>query len=118
MPASLVRLKVTLDHVEPMVMRRVVVPARIKLSPLHGFMRCCRRRWGRTDSQLYELRIRDVGFALPDQDWGDGPSDARKTQDRKISVLAAIEDTGANSATAGCAHSLAPETEIDYSPIW
>nr|WP_244562491.1 plasmid pRiA4b ORF-3 family protein [Ensifer aridi] len=28
MPASLVRLKVTLDHVEPTVMRRVVVPFR------------------------------------------------------------------------------------------
>jgi hypothetical protein len=35
MAASLVRLKVTLDHVEPVVMRRVVVPWRIRLSRLH-----------------------------------------------------------------------------------
>jgi hypothetical protein len=43
----------------------------------------------RSNSQLYEFRIREVGFGLPDQDWGDGALDARK-----ISLLVAIQDTG------------------------
>lgn len=89
MPASLVRLKVTLDHVEPTVMRRVVVPLRIKLHRLHEVLQAA---MGWTNSHLYEFRIRDVGFGLADQDWGDGPLDARK-----ISLLAAIEDIGAKS---------------------
>lgn len=89
MPASLVRLKVTLDHVEPTVMRRVVVPFRIKLHRLHEVLQAA---MGWTNSHLYEFRIRDVGFGLADQDWGDGPLDARK-----ISLLAAIEDIGAKS---------------------
>ncbi|TWA25920.1 pRiA4b ORF-3-like protein [Sinorhizobium medicae] len=66
MPASLVRLKVTLDHVEPTVMRRVVVPFRIKLHRLHEVLQAT---MGWTNSHLYEFRISDVGFGLADQDW-------------------------------------------------
>ena len=89
MAASLVRLKVTLDHVEPMVMRRVVVPWRIRLSRLHEVLQAA---MGWTNTHLYEFQIRDVGFGLPDQEWGDGPIDARK-----VSLLSAIQDTGAKS---------------------
>ena len=89
MAASLVRLKVTLDHVEPVVMRRVVVPWRIRLSRLHEVLQAA---MGWTNTHLYEFQIRDVGFGLPDQEWGDGPIDARK-----VSLLSAIQDTGAKS---------------------
>lgn len=89
MAASLVRLKVTLDHVEPTVMRRVVVPWRIRLSRLHEVLQAA---MGWTNTHLYEFQIRDVGFGLPDQEWGDGPIDARK-----VSLLSAIQDTGAKS---------------------
>ena len=47
---------------------------------------------GWTNTHLYEFQIRDVGFGLPDQEWGDGPIDARK-----VSLLSAIQDTGAKS---------------------
>lgn len=47
---------------------------------------------GWTNTHLYEFQIRDVGFGLPDQEWGDGPLDARK-----VSLLSAIQDTGAKS---------------------
>lgn len=89
MAASLVRLKVTLDHVEPTVMRRIVVPWRIRLSRLHEVLQAA---MGWTNTHLYEFQIRDVGFGLPDQEWGDGPIDARK-----VSLLSAIQDTGAKS---------------------
>ena len=38
---------------------------------------------GWTNSYLYEFRMRDVGFGLPDEEWGDGPI--------------AVQDTGAKS---------------------
>ena len=73
--ASLLRLKITLDHVEPMVMRRVVVPWRIRLSRLHEVLQAA---MGWTNTHLYEFQIRDVGFGLPDQEWGDGPRYGRR----------------------------------------
>ncbi|MDE4589081.1 plasmid pRiA4b ORF-3 family protein [Sinorhizobium meliloti] len=81
--------QITLDHVEPTVMRRVAVPFRIKLHRLHEVLQAA---MGWSNSHLYEFRIRDVGFGLADQDWGDGPLDARK-----ISLLVAIDDIGAKS---------------------
>lgn len=89
MVASVVRLKVTLDHVEPIVMRRVVVPFTIRLSRLHEVLQAA---MGWTNSHLYEFRMRDVGFGLPDEEWGDGPIDARR-----VSLLSAVQDTGAKS---------------------
>lgn len=47
---------------------------------------------GWTNSHLYQFRIRDVGFGLADKECRDGPIDARK-----VSLLAAIQDTGAKS---------------------
>ena len=44
---------------------------------------------GWTNSHLYEIRARDVGWGLPDPDFGDGPLDARKA--RLVDVL---EDVG------------------------
>jgi hypothetical protein len=44
---------------------------------------------GWTNSHLYEIRAREVGWGIPDPDWRDGPLDARKA--RLIDVL---EDTG------------------------
>jgi hypothetical protein len=80
---------VTLDQVDPTVMRRIVVPFRIKLNRLHEVLQAA---MGWTDSHHYEFRIHDIGFGIPDREWGDGPLDARKS-----SLLAAIEDTGAKS---------------------
>ena len=89
MAASVVRLKVTLDHVEPTVMRRVVVPFTIRLSRLHEVLQAA---MGWTNSHLYEFRMRGVGFGLPDEGWADGPIDARK-----VSLLSAVQDTGVKS---------------------
>jgi len=49
---------------------------------------------GWTNSHLYEIRARDVGWGLPDADFSDGPVDAKKA--RLIDVL---EDAGTKTVT-------------------
>lgn len=88
---AIARLKITLDDVKPVVLRRVEVPLAIRLDRLHHVLQIA---VGWTDSHLYEFRIRGIGFGVPDPDWsmGNDPIDTRKT-----TLLAAIEDTGAKS---------------------
>jgi hypothetical protein len=69
-----------------LVRRRIDVPLTIRLDRLHLVFQAA---MGWTDRHLYEIRARDVGWGLPDPDWGEGPLDARKT--RLIDVL---EDVG------------------------
>jgi hypothetical protein len=83
---SIARLKITLDDVKPAVVRRVEVPLTIRLDRLHLVLQAA---MGWTNSHLYEIRARDVGWGMPDPDWGDGPLDARKTR-----LLDVLEDTG------------------------
>jgi len=88
---AVARLKITLDDVKPVVLRRIEVPLALRLDRLHHVLQIV---IGWTDSHLYEFRVRGIGFGIPDPDWDfrDGPIDARKT-----TLLAAIEDTGAKS---------------------
>jgi len=87
--SSIARLKITLDDVEPTVMRRIEVPLEIRLDRLHLTLQAA---LGWTNSHLYELHARDVGWGVPDPHWPDGPLDASKA--RLIDVL---EDTGAKT---------------------
>jgi hypothetical protein len=86
---SIARLKVVLDNVKPAVMRRLEVPLNIKLDRLHTVLQSA---MGWTDSHLWEFYFRDARFGIPDPDWPDGPSDARKA-----TLLDVIEDTGTKS---------------------
>lgn len=85
--ASIARLTVTLDDVKPTVLRRLDVPLAIRLDRLHLVLQAA---LGWTNSHLYEIKAGNVGWGMPDPDFGGGPLDARKT--RLIDVL---EDTGA-----------------------
>ena len=87
--ASIAHLKIKLDDVEPAVLRRVEVPLTIRLDRLHLVLQAA---MGWTNSHLYEIRARDIGWGVPDPDFGDGPLDARKA--RLVDVL---EDVGARS---------------------
>ena len=69
---AIVRLKVTLDDVEPEVLRRLEVPFSIKLDRLHLTLQAA---LGWTNSHLYEIRAGDTGWGLPDPNWPDGPLD-------------------------------------------
>jgi Plasmid pRiA4b ORF-3-like protein len=87
--AGIAHLLIKLDDVEPAVVRRVEVPLTIRLDRLHVVLQAA---MGWTNSHLYEIRARDVGWGRPDPDFGDGPLDASKA--RLIDVL---EDVGAKS---------------------
>jgi Plasmid pRiA4b ORF-3-like protein len=83
---TVAHLKITLDDVEPAVLRRIEVPLDIRLDRLHLAIQVA---MGWSNSHLYEIRAGDVGWGEPDPDWVDGPLDARKA--RLIDVL---EDVG------------------------
>lgn len=89
--SPIARLKVVLDDVEPLVMRRLEVPLSLRLDRLHQVLQVA---MGWTDSHLYEFRIRGIGFGVADPEWGDGdgPLDARKA-----TLVNVIGDTGAKS---------------------
>jgi hypothetical protein len=89
--ASIAHLKVKLDEVEPAVVRQLEVPLTIRLDRLHLVLQAA---MGWTNSHLYEIRIGDVGWGIPDPDFGDGPLDARKTR-----LIDALEDVGKRSFT-------------------
>jgi hypothetical protein len=85
---TIARLKITLDDVEPTVLRRVDVPFDIRLDRLHLTIQAA---MGWTNSHLYELRAGDVGWSTPypDADWPGDFLDARKARLNDI-----LEDIG------------------------
>ena len=87
--ASIAHLRIKLDDVEPAVVRHVEVPLTIRLDRLHLVLQAA---MGWTNSHLYEIRLRDIGWGRPDPYFVDGPLDASKA--RLIDVL---EDVGARS---------------------
>jgi hypothetical protein len=111
---SIVRLKITLDNVKPQVLRRIEVPLTIRLDRLHLALQAA---LGWTNSHLYEIRTRDVGWGIPDPDWHDGPLDARKAR-----LLDVLEDTGAKTLKYlydfgdGWDHSIKIERILDAMP--
>ena len=84
--AAIARLKITLDDMEPAVIRRVETSFDIRLDRLHLLIQAA---MGWTNSHLYEIRVGDVGWGIPDPGWPDGPLDARKAR-----LAAVIEDVG------------------------
>jgi hypothetical protein len=72
---KIARLKITLDDVEPRVMRRVDVPFDIRLDRLHLVIQVA---MGWTNSHLYEFRLGETGWSIPNRDFPDDAQDARK----------------------------------------
>jgi hypothetical protein len=111
---SIARLKITLDDVEPQVLRRVDAPLAIRLDHLHLALQAA---IGWTNSHLYEIRAGDAGWGEPDPDRGDSPLDARKA--RLIDVL---EDVGAKTLRYlydfgdGWEHTIKIERVFDAEP--
>ena len=86
---AIVRLKVTLEDVEPEVMRRLDVPLKIHLDDSTS---SCRRRWaGRAAISTSSRRV-TPGWGVPDADFGGGPMPAAKTTLDDV-----IKDTGART---------------------
>ena len=118
---AIVRLKVTLDDVKPAVMRRLEVPLNLRLDRLHLVLQAA---IGWTNSHLWEIRVRDIGWGPPQSGWGLGGDLPRKAS--KASLLEVIEDTGSKtsnisttSAMAGNIRSRSSASAIQHrvSPI-
>ncbi|SEU08964.1 plasmid pRiA4b ORF-3 family protein [Paracoccus homiensis] len=63
-------------------MRHIEVPLKIRLDRLHEVMQTA---MGWTDTHLYELRVGDAGWGMPDPDgFYDGPMDAKKMTLEKL----------------------------------
>src|SRR5579883_619261 len=79
MSATLAHLKITLDKVKPVDLRRVDVPFDIRLDRLHLTIQAA---MGWTNSHLYEIRASGVGWSTPypDADWAGDFIDARKAR--------------------------------------
>ena len=83
---AVARLKITLDDVKPRVLRRIDVPLTLRLDRLHMVLQAA---LGWTDAHLWEIRAGDIGWGPQDEeDFGDGPLDARKA--RLIDVIGDI----------------------------
>jgi hypothetical protein len=115
MSANIVaRLKITLDDVKPLVLRRIEVPLNIRLDRLHLTIQAA---VGWTNTHLYEIRARDVGWGIPDPDWGGEPLDASKArlgdiiQDVGTKTLRYLYDFG-----DGWEHTIKIERLIDAIP--
>jgi Plasmid pRiA4b ORF-3-like protein len=76
---TIARLKITLDNVKPVVLRRVEVPLDIRLDRLHMTVQAA---MGWTNSHLYELSAGGVSWSTPDHDadWAGDFLDARKAR--------------------------------------
>jgi hypothetical protein len=89
--AKIARLKITLNHVKPMVLRRIEVPLDIHLDRLHLTLQAA---MGWTDSHLHELRIGDDSWSTPHPEVDDdgGFLDARKAK-----LVEVLEKTGSKT---------------------
>lgn len=76
------RLRIILNDVDPLPMRLIEVPLTIRLDRLHEVIQAA---MGWTDTHLYEFRVGDAGWGIPDLDgFGDGPGHARKMTLEKL----------------------------------
>src|SRR5215472_11985795 len=89
--ATIARLKITLDDVKPVVLRRVEVPFDIRLDRLHLTIQAA---MGWTNSHLYEIRASGVGWSTPYPD-ADGPGDFLDARKAKLDDV--LEDVGAET---------------------
>ena len=114
--ATIARLKITLDDVKPVVLRRVEVPFDIRLDRLHLTLQAA---MGWTNSHLYEIRAGGVGWSTPypDADWEGDFMDARKgrlddiLQDIGTKTLKYLYDFG-----DGWEHTIKIERLVDPKP--
>ena len=114
--ATIARLKITLDVVKPVVLRRVEVPFDIRLDRLHLTIQAA---MGWTNSHLYEIRAGGVGWSTPDPDadWGGDFMDARKARLGDI-----LEDIGTRTLKYlydfgdGWEHTIKIERLVDPKP--
>ena len=98
---SIVRLKINLDDVKPVVMRRITVRFGIRLDLLHTIVQTS---MGWSNSHLWEFRAGGTGWGPsgPDAGFGDGPPARQRCCACSITSAARRSNTSMILATAGC----------------
>lgn len=88
--ATIVQLRVQLDHVEPLIWRRLRVPESMTLARMHRVLQTV---MGWNDSHLHEFRIAGTCYGVPDPD-GDhyAPLVAETTARLQACLKPAIQD--------------------------
>ena len=84
--SDIARLKITLDYVEPQVMRRIDVPLGIKLDRLHLVIQAA---MGWTNSHLWGFEAGGANWAPDMMEFGDAPLPASKSTLKTV-----MEDIG------------------------
>ncbi|EZP64492.1 putative 217 kDa protein Y4HQ [Sphingomonas paucimobilis] len=96
--SAIARLKITLNDVEPLVMRRIELPLTLKLDRLHTIIQTA---MGWSNTHLWEFRFAgDITFGIPDPDYLSDTIDARKE-----TLRGALEDCGGKTPTTRIATS-------------
>lgn len=92
-PAShfVATITVILEDVEPQVRRKLIVPLNLRMDRLHIVLQIA---FGWTDSHLYEFRYQDIGWGVPDHDFGTDLRDASKA-----TLLRVLQETNARAIT-------------------
>lgn len=72
---SILRLRATLEDIEPTVLRRIEVPEAMRLDRLHLVLQAA-MPW--QNYHLWEFRAGDTRWGLPDPDYGDNIRPAAK----------------------------------------
>lgn len=85
---TIAQLKITLDWIEPIVMRRLEVPLDLRLDRLHQTLQAA---MGWTDSHLWGFEAGGGSFGppMPHDGFGDSPINASK-----VTLQGVLEDTG------------------------
>lgn len=83
MTAQIYRIKITLEHVEPPVRRRIEVPGDVTLANLHGIIQ---RVMGWDDCHMWSFQVGKTGYQPETADLfdsGDGPP-SRSAEDTTL----------------------------------
>lgn len=65
-PTLVYRLRVELLEIKPLIWRRLLVPAEVKLPKLH---QCLQLAMGWTNSHLHQFKVGDTHYGVPDPEW-------------------------------------------------
>jgi pRiA4b ORF-3-like protein len=65
-PMLVYRLRVELLDIKPLIWRRLLVPADIKLPKLH---QCLQLTMGWTNSHLHQFKVGETHYGIPDPEW-------------------------------------------------
>jgi len=85
-PALKYRLRIELQHVEPLIWRRILVPGIVTLARLHLILQGA---MGWHGGHLHEYEIARRRYGVPDEDW---PSTKPVIDERQVRLQALAED--------------------------